>query len=301
MPGNDSNTLLLIHSNNSDGYIVFTDSALGGNVPHSITTVGNTHHEVNYAKFGGSSIQFDDSGDALTLTANSDWNFSTGNFTIDFWVYRTSDPDNDYLFDIGSNQNFFRLYSGYRWDFYAAGVYIFQYTYSITKNSWHHVAIVKSATNNTQLYIDGISKTMSSTVYSFGSAALVFTIGNYGGGGAYSATCYIDEFRVSNVARCIFNFIPPVRIYSSSNYYIEGTTSQSGIEVSRQVYLYRQDTGVFLDSFTSLSGIYYGYDIKGYFICETTYSGNCFVVCMDDAVGEDYEHLITGNITPILA
>jgi len=149
------------------------------------------------------------------MSSSADWNFGTDNFTIDFWVYLTGNPDNDYIFDIGSNNHFLRMFgSNPKWDFYAGGVYVFQYDVLLSKNAWHHIAIVRSATTTTKLYIDGTLVATYSSSYSFGSSSLALTVGNYGGRGAYAANAYIEEFRISNIARWTADFTPPTSAYS---------------------------------------------------------------------------------------
>ena len=236
MAGIDENTVLLIQSETTDGSTTFDDTGGGANCPHTITPYADVHHESDQAKFGNTSICFDAADDALVLPASVDWNFGTGNYTVDFWMYLPSDPGNDYVFDIGKNGSFLRLWaSGPRFDFYANGVYVFRYNTSLTKTTWHHIAIVKSATNVTKLYIDGTCVYTSSTTHTFGSSSLALTVGNYGARGAYAVNAYIEEFRLSNIARWASDFTPPIEPYSASanNEYLE--TISPGIGLAGEI------------------------------------------------------------------
>jgi len=59
----------------------------------TITTAGNVKSTTGTTtiKFGLNSTYFDGTGDYLALPAGSMWDFGTGDFTIDCWVYRTGE------------------------------------------------------------------------------------------------------------------------------------------------------------------------------------------------------------------
>ena len=84
-----------------------------------------------------------------------------------------------------------------------------------------------------------------------------------------------------------------------NGYYIDGYVReiQGGYNlgpadlVIRDLYLYRSDTGQLMDKTTSVSG-------TGYFYLETTYSGQHYIVCLDDTAGEVYNDLIWGQVYP---
>ncbi len=69
-----------------------------------------------------------------------------------------------------------------------------------------------------------------------------------------------------------------------------GIVYEQGSPVQRSLYLYRRDTGAYVDTTTS-SG-------DGYYTLSTTYSGAHFIVCLDDAAGDDFNDLIIGNVIP---
>jgi hypothetical protein len=72
--------------------------------------------------------------------------------------------------------------------------------------------------------------------------------------------------------------------------YFTGYVYEQGSPVSRKLYLHYRDDGSLMDTTTS-SG-------NGYYYLETTYSGSHYIVCLDNAAGEDYNDLIIGNVFP---
>ena len=99
MPGLDSYTKLLIHSDTTDGSTVFSDSSFVG---RTITPSGTVHHETDQQKFGATSIYFNGSS-YLTCGTSADFGFGAGDFTIDFWVFLTSLSGNQYIIDLDAN------------------------------------------------------------------------------------------------------------------------------------------------------------------------------------------------------
>ena len=49
------------------------------------------------------SVQFDGSGDYLSLASSADFSFGTGDFTVEFWLYRTDTGNNVGLLDTRSS------------------------------------------------------------------------------------------------------------------------------------------------------------------------------------------------------
>ena len=78
--------VLLLNMEGEDGSAVFLDSS---NDPKKVKANGKAALSVEQAKFGKASGHFNGAGDYLTLEASPDWDFGTGDFTIDFWVKRT--------------------------------------------------------------------------------------------------------------------------------------------------------------------------------------------------------------------
>ena len=198
----DSETVSLIHSNSNDGNTSFIDSSL---YTHSITANGEVHHNTSKNRIGSSSIYFDGSGDYLSLPNSVDWQFGSGDYTIDIWVYHT---------DITGQQT-------YTSDTYSAtnGVYFYKTAaqelglyYSspiisggtITVNTWHHVAVSRKG-GMVYLFLDG--NIVASTTDSLSLTEQVLTIGDSSGTSSGEMIGFMDEIRVSKgVGRWDSNF-----------------------------------------------------------------------------------------------
>jgi hypothetical protein len=211
------NSVLLIHSNNSDGSTTFVDSGAGFNSPHIITHSGNVHHEIDQKKFGSTSIYFDGYRDILKLDNSDDWNFGIEDFTVDFWVRFSAFPSFSGMIstmgpaDVHNGWLIYTLNNQLRVWMYPADLIIT----TIELNTWYHVAAVKY--NNTiKAFVNGISigsQTSQSIPYP-GSGLVIGKI--YTGGDNYYLNGYLDEIRVmKGIAYWTANFTPPSGPYGS--------------------------------------------------------------------------------------
>jgi hypothetical protein len=78
-------TVSLLHFNGSDASTTFTDES-----GKTWTVNGNAQIDTAQSKFGGASGLFDGNGDYLSVGADSDFDFGTGDFTIECWLRRNS-------------------------------------------------------------------------------------------------------------------------------------------------------------------------------------------------------------------
>ena len=79
----DKYTKLLLHCNGADESAVFTDEA-----GKTVTRNGGAQIDTAQYKFHGASGLFDGTGDYLSLADSDDWDFGTGNFTVETWLRR---------------------------------------------------------------------------------------------------------------------------------------------------------------------------------------------------------------------
>lgn len=227
-PGNDSNTILLIHSDDDDGDVDIVDSAIAGAVPHTINLTGNVHHEVDQQKFGATAIYFD-GDDHLDSPDSPDWDLGTGDFCVDGWVWVAAIPvasrlisrgavdvnNGDWTFGFGTNGGWG---GGTRLNFAVrSGGSITDFSSdSLTMNTstWHHIEFDRVGGSG-YLFLDGVLKvTPGSLPQSIdGSNELLMGVRDSGGGFVNYLTGYIDELRFSNRGRHTSNFTPETSAY----------------------------------------------------------------------------------------
>jgi Tfp pilus assembly protein PilX len=212
-------TKLLLHFNATNADDDFEDSSFYYS-NHKIDTNGDAKSSTE-RKLGDASAYFDGAGDYLSVSDSDDWNFGTGDFTIDFWE-KSSSVIRQHAFSFGKvsdkNLDFDFNDSGYGiWVYWNGGgtPYIREgASGSYTNGSWHHIALVRK-TGVITLYVDGQSK--GNTSYAgnidLSGSGVPHYIGASGSGSLYW-NGYIDELRISKgIARWTSNFDKPIAEY----------------------------------------------------------------------------------------
>ena len=222
MAGIDSNTKLMLHMNGTDGSTTFTDSS---DSAHTITAIGNAQIDTAKSKFGGASGLFDGTGDYLTVPDSNDWNFGSGDFTIDCWI-RINVVKNEVVFShtvtgaanckmkllISANLLRFVVF-----DLSDNIIVNFTNDFIPSVNVWYHLAVVRNGSTWT-IYIDGVGGTPATSSETLPDYTDNFIIGSMleSGSSLNDFDGWIEEFRISNVARWTVNFTPPSSEYSVS-------------------------------------------------------------------------------------
>lgn len=213
--GNDAYTVLLLHMDGTDGSTTFTDSSASA---HTVTVLGNTQIDTAQSKFGGASGLFDGSGDYLRMDDGStDYEFGTGDFTIDFW-FRLNSTVKQFFYDgrTSGSQAIPCIYmnSGVL-RYYVNGADRITGSTSLSTGTWYHCAVARSGTS-TKMFLNGTqegSTWSDSTNYINGTNRPV--IGDSGAAPGSSVNGWLDEYRLSKgVARWTSNFTPPTSAYS---------------------------------------------------------------------------------------
>ena len=198
--GIDEYTKLMLHMNGANGSTTFTDSSLS---PKTVTRAGNAQISTAQYKFGGASGLFDGNGDYISIPHHTDFDFGSGDFTIDFRVYITKTGaqriiQKDYTSDfcpwrigiLEDGRIFFDIsLNGSSWGISGnTGV-------AVSQNAWRHVALIRNG-SNINLCIDGTSLSSKSITGSIFANSKQITIGEQGNG-FYGYGGYIDELRLS--------------------------------------------------------------------------------------------------------
>jgi len=216
--GNDSYTKLLLHGDGLNTQVTDFDYSSSN---HILVFNADAQISTTQSKFGGSSYYLDGTGDYISSIDSADWNFGSGDFTIDFWARFGSVAQHQPLFSHNTDAN---NYLNAYWDQSLQRIYFAERSSSVTHaayyaswtpavNTWYHIAMVRNG-SAFKIFIDGIDNTVEATA--IGSSTLgdftgAFLIG-YGpqGVGAVYLNGYVDEFRVSKgVARWTSGFAIP--------------------------------------------------------------------------------------------
>lgn len=185
------------------------------------TGYGNVEISTAQSKFGSASAYFDGVDDVLKIGSTGEFDFGADPFTIEGWVRLDgTNPDFDHFFGIWSNTNSLRtifvgLDSGNKPVIYyvSNGGTLYsdiQGATALSTNTWYHIAAVGDGTNLT-LYVNGIAvDSAAQPTLQYASTNALGLGGDYNGGNTITNEFqgWIDEFRVSNVARYTGNFTP---------------------------------------------------------------------------------------------
>lgn len=189
---------------------------------HTVTLAGNTARSATQSKFGGYSAYFDGTGDYLAVTTDSGFDFGTGDFTIELWIYPTT---------IGTTAKYFlgkvvswatnldfsaRIGTDGIITFYAgdnAPINIVSNS-AVSINNWYHLAFVRSS-GVTNMYVNGIKQSASHTgSVNVPNDSSTLYIGSYTNAGSEMYYGYIEDLRITQgVARYTKNFNVPTAAF----------------------------------------------------------------------------------------
>ena len=234
MPGIDDYTKLCMHFSSGSDFLL--DSSAGS---HTITNVTAVTSDSG-GKFGDCGYF---NNNYLTTPYSTDFDFGTGDFTIDFYIKLSSVTAHQGLMDtvnwVGTH-GWVIVYDG---SISLSHGIVFAYknisgTWATIVeqgnlsgyvwNTWYHIAIVRTG-NTFKIFRDGIqlaSSTYTGTIDS-GASSQLLNIGYH----KWSSNVYkylgsMDELRISKgIARWTSNFTPPTSAYAY-DYFLNGNVSQ---------------------------------------------------------------------------
>jgi hypothetical protein len=226
---NYADVSLLLTGEGTNGSTTFTDLSSS---PKTITPYGNAQISTAQKKYGTGSIAFDGSGDYLTVPSSDGFNFGSGNFTIEVWVYASGLDSFNAVFaqwpDNGatSNNSYVMESVGSSMYFYwvTDGGYTGATLGTITTGSWIYYTICRSG-NTLYPFKNGVLGTPVSITQTLNSPTSNVTVGgNVAGSGFWNG--YIDDLRITKgIARYTTNFTPPT--------YALATTAGTPFDVNR--------------------------------------------------------------------
>ena len=179
----------------------------------------NNSSPMPYPHNGGKySVYIDGNANSnIMITPGANFNFGTGDFTIEYWSLLASDTG-DVL--TSNTNNWGLIYSGagiyMQSKFYTTNAHSVGYPYNasvkLRNGSWHHYAYVKTA-GKFNIYIDGNQIFSEADTTNYGSGydnSAAWYIGYNPGAVSYTSSVgYYSNFRVANVAVYTGNFAPP--------------------------------------------------------------------------------------------
>ena len=211
-----SSVCLLLHMDGANNSTTFTDSSANG---YSITNYGTAAVLTTQSKYGGASGYFDGSGARVGLSSTG-IDFGTNDFTAECWVYLNANPLSSSAHVMGKVDA-----SGSSWAlrFNSSRVLAFIWNNdgeflpsgSINLSQWYHVAVSKSG-STIMLFIGGTQVASTTTSYTF-SSSTEFTVGSSSNNRFQTRiNAYIDDVRLTKVARYTSNFTPPTQAHSNA-------------------------------------------------------------------------------------
>lgn len=218
----DVYTTLLLHCDGTNGSTVFPDSSIYAH--GNATVAGSVTVSTAQSKFGGGSALFTGGADYLSFPNSADWEFGAGDFTIDWWEYRTSATTGktpiarDALttfapfllgYSDGTNSVVYMSSNGSSWDI-ASG----QSLGAIQLNAWHHFAVTRQG-NTFRTYKDGSQVATWTSALALKANSNPFSLSRIQSGANYYSG-HLEEVRVSKgIARWTgTTFTPPTAPYS---------------------------------------------------------------------------------------
>ena len=214
-----ANTTLLLNGMNAGTY----DAAAQNN----LETVGNAQVSSAQAKYGTTSVYFDGTGDYLTAPSSAAFDFSSGNFTIEAWVYVTSSsPSEQFIYGKRASSAVYSpilvgvkavggVYKSYLLGSTTGSSWNINGSFSggsatIPLNTWTHIAVVRNGTTFTT-YVNGVQDYQTTGI---SGALMTNTTAVSVGAGAADGNSpwngYLDDVRITRgYARYTANFTPP--------------------------------------------------------------------------------------------
>ena len=180
---------------------------------NNLETVGNAQLSTSIKKYGSSSMYFDGTGDYLTSPSSTNYQFGTGNYTIEAWIYPTnwSSSGSNNIVNIGTYITglMIRGQSTSGIEIYTNNTQRLNLTTGITANTWQHIALVRNGSACT-FYVNGSSIGTFTDSSSIAPAAAILTIGMAAHNSIEFYTGYIDDLRITKgFARYTSAFTPP--------------------------------------------------------------------------------------------
>ena len=213
--GNSKYTMFHLGTSGAGNNNTVTDGSTTG---HTVTR-GDNPLQSSFSPYRHGRYSYDwnvsGSSGGIKWPTSSDWDFGTGDFTMEMWAKWpdvTAGYDALIISNGGSSTNFeLYLHTGVaELSFWSGGANNRAQTTSsgITNNIWHHIAVVRNS-GVLNIYVDGTSKAQNSSHTDNLTTGHYVWVGSYNGSSSYANTSMLSDVRITNTAVYTSNFTPP--------------------------------------------------------------------------------------------
>jgi hypothetical protein len=208
-----SNVVVLFHFDNNG-----TDNGPSG---RNVTLNGAATYSSTQSKFGGFAY-LGTTSSSFARTSGTPPNIA-GDVTIEAWVYQPSTATwTSATRGIISDNNttftwYWSVFTANNWEMVnSPGSTEKTFAETAVTNTWRHMAWVR-ASNVWTFYLNGVSQTVAGTNWTanIGNGTTQWDIGGNAAASIFFPG-FIDEFRVSNMARYTMNFTPPTLAFCNN-------------------------------------------------------------------------------------
>ena len=162
----------------------------------------SNHYDGSFRFDGGST-------DRLTVTYNSEFQFGTGDFCVEFWVNLSTSSGNQYFFDFDSNGGNFQYNSNvlsYSDASVAGSGPLYSTGITLDTDKWYHLAVTRESGTG-RIFVNGVKRAEGTTTANYNQTS-VLDIGNGYNNSGYEITGYMQDFRIyKGVAKYTSDFI----------------------------------------------------------------------------------------------
>lgn len=206
-----ASVLMLLKSRTPAGSVIFDDVSPYARV---LTPVGNVKSSTSTIKWNPASMEFDGSGDQITIPNTVETRFGTRDYTIDFWVYPRVVNNFQHIYqsaNFETGQLNVRITStGLVQVFHNTGIGTLNLSSSVALaiNTWAYVEVSRIA-GTTRIFINGILRGSAATAYNVNSATGLIRLGSRNDTASFQFNGFLDELRVTAAGRNSANYTPP--------------------------------------------------------------------------------------------
>jgi hypothetical protein len=189
----------------------FTNSGILDNTCfNDLITVGDAAVNTTTKKYGTGSMEFDGTGDYLKAAFGNNFDFGTGPFTVEFWLYLNATTNQCFL-DLRTGSPFLFDYNSNALRYFANSTVITGS--ALSTGQWYHIALTRDSSSDNRMFVDGTQtgSTVSNSTNLTGTT-IAYIGANYSGSDALNG--FIDDLRITKgVARYATTFTPPTAAF----------------------------------------------------------------------------------------